>query len=319
MRAFSPVRLAAALTAAFVILACGGGGGGGGSIPSGVVLNVSSASLAFGQNLNLTATVPGVSNQGVTWAATAGTIVRTGLSTATYTAPNVAGTYTITATSEADASKKGTCTVAVSQVGISIDPQSVSLAPGGTTTFTATVIGASNVAATFTATGGTLTPIGNHMASYRAPNVAGTYTVTARAVANTTKTATATVVVGNVGSNSTVAGKVYVDGTTIGVSGIVVQFFNSGGAEVARATTNASGSFSAQVPTSARRFHLLATSFSASYYKAYEYRTIRYTPLVNTCTAPLPSLSAGATANLPGSIFLSPVSGPPPPPPNGCG
>ena len=315
------IRALAALVMAALIIACGGGGGGGGGSTgnNGVVLNLTSASLAFGQSLNLSGSVPGLANQTIRWAATAGTITPTGASTATYTAPSVAGTYTIRATADGDANRKGECTVVVSQIGIEIDPQSVTLAPNGTTNFNATVLGSANTNATFTASGGTLTTTGPHSASYRAPSTTGTYTVTAKASANTSKTSSATVVVANVGSNATVTGRILVDGTSIGISGLVVQFFNASGSEVARTTTNATGNFSAPVPTTAKRFHILSSSISASYYKAYEYRTVRYSALVVTCTAPLPALTAGASVSLPGTVQVPSAGDPPPPPPNGCG
>lgn len=314
------IRALAALFIAALIIACGGGGGGGGNSSNpGVVLNLQSASLAFNQSLNLTGSVPGLSNQTIRWAVSGGSITPTGASSATYTAPAVAGTYTIRATADGDASRKGECTVVVSQIGIEIDPQSVTLAPGKTTAFNANVLGSANTNATFTATGGTLTTTGPHSVSYRAPAATGTYTVTARATANTSRTSTATVVVANVGSNATVTGRILVDGTSIGISGLTVQFFNATGSEVGRATTNATGSFSAQVPASAKRFHILSSSISASYYKAYEYRTVRYSALVVTCTAPLPALTAGASVALPGTVQVPSVNDPPPPPPNGCG
>lgn len=319
MRNLRTVRALAAVAALLLIWACGGGGGGGGSTTGGVVLNVTSASLAFGQSINLTGSVPGLANQVIRWSTNGGTVTPTGPSSATYTAPNVAGTYTVTATADGDPSRTGRVTIVVSQVGISIDPPSVTMGPNGNVTFIATVVGSANTAATFTASGGTITQTGPNTANYRAPNQLGNFTVTARASANTSKTATANVTVANVGSNATVNGRVVEDGTTSGIPGIVVAFYNAGGSEVGRATTNLSGNFTATVPTTARRWHLVASSISASYYKAYEYAGIRYTPLVPTCSVPLPTLSAGTPYTLPGLIFVPSTGGPPPPPPNGCG
>ncbi len=259
MRTSRIVRALAAALAVALVLACGGGGGGaggggGGGGNQGVTLNLYAASLAFGQTLNLTGSVPGVANQVLLWSATGGSIAPTGPSSATYTAPSVAGTYTITATSDADHNKRATVSVTVSSVGISIDPPAVTLGPNAQTTFTATVVGAANTAATFTCSGGTITQSGPSSATYRAPATVGSYTVTAKATANTTKVATATVTVANVGSNATVTGKVVVDGTQSGIQGITVAFYNVSGSEVARATTNVSGNFNATVPTTARRW-----------------------------------------------------------------
>lgn len=316
-------RVLSAAVLLAIVWACGGGGGGGtgggGGGNNGVTLNAYAISLAFGQQFNFVGSVPGLANQVIRWSATGGTITATGPSSATYTAPSVAGNYTVTATADGDASKFSTVTVAVSSVGISIDPQSVTLAPNATTSFDATVVGATNTNATFTATGGTITQSGPHTATYRAPAATGTYTVTARASANTSKTATATVVVANVGATATVTGRVVVDGTSSGISGIEVAFYNNAGSEVARATTNVSGNFSVQVPVSARRFHLVADSITTAYYKAYTYASKRYSAIILNCSVGLPTLTAGTPYNLPSFIEVPSAAEPPPPPPNGCG
>lgn len=87
-----------------------------------------------------------------------------------------------------------TRTESSSQLTISISPQSVSLAPGGTQTFTATVTGTANTALNWTATGGNLSVNGN-TANYTAPSATGTYTVTATSVADSSKNASASVTV----------------------------------------------------------------------------------------------------------------------------
>jgi hypothetical protein len=322
------IRTITACLAVCLIVACGGGGGGGtggggggggGGGNNGVTLNVNSASLAFGQTLNLTGTVPGVANQVILWSATGGSIAPTGPSSATYTAPQAAGTFTITGTADADHSKTGTCVVTVSQVGISIEPQSVTMAPGASVNFNATVVGSTNTGATFVASGGTVTSTGPHSARFTAPAGVGDFTITAKANANSGKTATANIRVANVGASSTVSGRVVVDGTQSGIPGVIIGFYNSSGSEVARATTNISGNFSGQVPISARRWHVIPTSLTASYYKQYTYAGIRYSALVPTCTVPLPTLTAGVPYNLPGLVQIPSTTEPPPPPPNGCG
>ena len=74
---------------------------------------------------------------------------------------------------------------------VSVSPKTVNLSTNGTQQFTPTVTGTSNTAVTWTATGGTVTSSG----FYIAPAIAGTYTVTARSVADTSKSDTATVTV----------------------------------------------------------------------------------------------------------------------------
>src|SRR6185312_10607977 len=125
-----------------------------------------------------------------------GTVSSSGL----YTAPSTAGTYTVTATSVADTTKKASASVTVTAgssgppapVSVSIGPSNASLLPNGTTAFTATVSNTSNTGVTWTATGGTISGTGNSI-TYTAPASTGSYTVTATSVADTSKQASATV------------------------------------------------------------------------------------------------------------------------------
>jgi hypothetical protein len=75
-------------------------------------------------------------------------------------------------------------------VGITITPTAALLDPGTQASFQATVTGVSNTAVTWTATGGTFTIAGNTL-NYTAGSTPGTYHVTARSVANPSKTVTA--------------------------------------------------------------------------------------------------------------------------------
>ena len=85
------------------------------------------------------------------------------------------------------------------QVSIQLNQATATLAPGATQQFTATVSGSDNTAVTWTvdkvgggnSTVGTITSTG----LYTAPQASGTHVVTATAVADTTKSASATVTV----------------------------------------------------------------------------------------------------------------------------
>src|ERR1700747_916782 len=81
--------------------------------------------------------------------------------------------------------------VAPPTVTVSISPTSASMPTGGTQQFTATVSGSTNTAVTWSGTGETIPSA----ALYTAPGTAGTYTVNATSVADTTKSATAAVTV----------------------------------------------------------------------------------------------------------------------------
>ncbi|WP_407692892.1 glycosyl hydrolase family 18 protein [Pyxidicoccus xibeiensis] len=74
-----------------------------------VAVTPTSASLTTGATRAFTATVTGSTNTAVTWSATGGTITNAGQ----YTAPGTAGTYQVTATAQADTTKRATATVTV--------------------------------------------------------------------------------------------------------------------------------------------------------------------------------------------------------------
>ena len=160
--------------------------------PSNVSLTVSptTASLQPGQQTQFIATVNGTTNTAVTWRASGGTVTSGGQ----YTAPSLAGTYAVTATSAADSSKSASAVVTVSQpiqVSISVSPTTANLQTGGQQQFSAAVSGTTNTAVTWKASGGSVTSGGQ----YTAPSLAGTYTVTATSAADSSKSASAAVTV----------------------------------------------------------------------------------------------------------------------------
>jgi beta-lactamase superfamily II metal-dependent hydrolase len=74
-----------------------------------VSITPASASMNTNATYQFTASVTGSTNTSVTWSATGGTVDAAGL----YTAPAIAGTYSVTATSVADPSKSASSTVTV--------------------------------------------------------------------------------------------------------------------------------------------------------------------------------------------------------------
>jgi hypothetical protein len=152
-----------------VLAACGGGSS---SATTPTVLSVTVSAPSTGTSFyfngqgtfTATVSVTNGASTAVTWSATGGTITSAGL----YTAPATAGTYTITATSQADPTKSGTATVTVAK---GPNPTITSAAPpttavgGSLYTFTFTATDPANTAITFalttaptgvTITGGTL-------------------------------------------------------------------------------------------------------------------------------------------------------------------
>src|SRR5215472_15345935 len=127
--------------------------------------------LSTSASQNITASVANSSNTAVTWSADGGTLSGTG-NTITYTAPATEGTYTVTATSQADPTKSANTKVGVTfppgLIKVSVSPIAVSLNTGAAQAFTATVSNTSNTAVTWSATGGTITGSGNSI-NYTAP------------------------------------------------------------------------------------------------------------------------------------------------------
>src|SRR5579872_2546729 len=157
--------------------------------PITVTVNPSTFTLQTGQTKTFTATVTGTTNTAVTWTATGGSINTSGL----FTAGLTAGTFSVTARSVADTTKSGSAQViiqaAAPTVQVTVNPTSITLAPGGTQQFTAAVTGSSNTAVTWTATGGTITASG----LYTGGQTTGSFTVAATSVADASKSATAAV------------------------------------------------------------------------------------------------------------------------------
>ncbi len=152
-----------------------------------VTVAPASATLQQGQTQQFTATVTGSTNTAVTWSATGGTISSTGL----FTAGSTAGSFSVKATSVADTTKFASASVTVQPVSVSISPTTASLTPGQTKQFSATVTGTTNTAVTWSATGGTISTTG----LFTAGSTTGSFSVTATSVADTTKSASASVTI----------------------------------------------------------------------------------------------------------------------------
>ncbi len=176
-----------------------------------ITITPTSVTLAAGATQQFQAAVTGSSNTAVTWQVNgvaggspqSGTISSTGL----YTAPSPTDPLqvTVTAVASADTSKTAVAAVTVNPpppppppvIIVAISPTSVTMAVSTTQQFTATVTGTSNIAVTWSVDGinGGNANVGTVSASglYTAPAAAAGHTVTATSVADTSKSATATV------------------------------------------------------------------------------------------------------------------------------
>src|SRR5437764_6208830 len=181
-------------------------------IPVSVTISPTSATVAAGGTQQFSATVQNTSNTAVTWQvngvaggnATVGTISSSGL----YTAPAAVQsttTVTVTAVSQADATKSASVQVTITPtaaVSVTISPTSATVAAGGTQQFSATVQNTSNTAVTWqvngvaggNATVGTISSSGLYTAPAAVQSTT-TVTVTAVSQADATKSASVQVTI----------------------------------------------------------------------------------------------------------------------------
>jgi Glycosyl hydrolases family 16 len=167
--------------------------------------NLSPASNGTGASL----TLGGVSSSTAT-ADASGNYTFSGLTNGMYSVTPSKSGYTFSPTAQSapinNANVAGVnFTVSVApppSVVVSISPTSASLLTGGSQQFSATVTGTTNSAVTWSATAGTISSSGR----YTAPGMAGIYIVKATSVADTTKSASATVNVAIAGSSTLLLG-----------------------------------------------------------------------------------------------------------------
>src|ERR1041385_1213174 len=186
------------LDAAAAFLDAGSGGGSDTQAPA-VPANLGATAVSSSAiNLSWTASTDnvGVTGYKVFRDSTQITTATTTSYSDTGLSPSTTHVYTVSAFDAAgNASAQSASASATTQpaggVSVSINPANATLQIGGAQQFSATVTGSTNTAVTWSATGGTISTTGN----YTAPNQAGTFTVTARSVADTTKSQSATVTV----------------------------------------------------------------------------------------------------------------------------
>src|SRR6266478_144533 len=177
--------------------------------PVSVSISPTGATLQVGHSRQFTATVTNTSDTAVTWLmngtvggdSTLGTISSTGLYTAPSSVPSPSS-VSVTAQSVADTSKSASATVNISAppVSVSISPTGATLQVGHSKQFTATVSNTSNTAVTWLVNGtvggdstlGTISSTGLYTAPSSVPSPSSV-SVTAQSVADTSKSASATV------------------------------------------------------------------------------------------------------------------------------
>ncbi len=178
--------------------------------PVAVSISPTSAQVIAGKTQQFSATVTNTSNTAITWSVAGsgcsgsecGTVSSAGLYAAPSTQPSPAQVV-VTATSVADSTKSASATVTIlPPVAVSISPTSAQVIAGKTQQFSATVTNTSNTAVTWSVTGsgcsgsacGTVSSAGLYTAPSTQPSPAQV-TVTATSVADSTKSASATVII----------------------------------------------------------------------------------------------------------------------------
>ncbi len=162
--------------------------------------SLTAASLIPGQFVDISADVINTANKGITWTVTAGggTFSAPNSPATRYTAPTAAGTYTVTATSVADTTKKATITMNVVAVTISAAADSSTIDANATTTVRATVgpTFLADKSASWLLISGAGSISGQGLSTlYRAPSSGTTATIRATSVADTSKSVTVSITV----------------------------------------------------------------------------------------------------------------------------
>ncbi|MFB1481277.1 hypothetical protein [Corallococcus sp. RDP092CA] len=167
-----------------------------------VIVKVTPEAVTIGQGTvaDLTAEVSGSSITAVQWSVEGGDENGTVSSTGRYTAPNKSGTFTVTATSVADPTKKGSASVTVEpvvveDVKVTVSPKTGTVAQDASFSLSAQVTGTNNLAVQWSVEGGDDNGTVSSTGVYRAPRREGTFTVTATSVADPTKSDSATLTV----------------------------------------------------------------------------------------------------------------------------
>lgn len=171
--------------------ACGGGSGSDNPQNNQPTVNITlsptQTALYENSEFQFSASVTGSNNTAVTWSVGEGngTVSNTGL----YTAPNVAGTYQVTATSQADTTKTATATITVSIVELTAVNENYEALAGQAVQLAVEVTGTSNTDVVWSlseASSGTISQSG----LYKAPALEGLYTITVTSAADPRKSIT---------------------------------------------------------------------------------------------------------------------------------
>lgn len=178
--------------------------GSGAAVPPVIGSGPQSATVAVGQSVSFSVTATGSAPLSYQWRKN-GSNIATNANTATYTiasaSANDAGAYSVVVSNPAGSVTSASANLTVNPVAVSvtITPASVSLPVNGSQTFSATVSGSSVTGVNWSVVEAGCGTISNS-GTYTAPGAAGTCHVKATSVADSSKSAQATVTVSAAGS-----------------------------------------------------------------------------------------------------------------------
>jgi len=161
--------------------------------PVGLTLNPATLTVGAGDTVPVAVSVANATNTAVTWTASAGSIIGTG-SSVQWAAPLAGGSYTVTATSVLDPTRRATLNATVTPVNVAVAATTSALLRTETTNLTATVTGTSAVGVTWQASCGTVSGSGSTV-QYTAPATGTSCVVRATSVRDTSRSGTATITV----------------------------------------------------------------------------------------------------------------------------
>ncbi|MFM9874319.1 MAG: hypothetical protein ACKVQS_12745 [Fimbriimonadaceae bacterium] len=115
-----------------------------------------------------------------------------------------------------------------------------------------------------------------------------------------------------------VAGRVLGNNTSVGITGVQLEFVDVGGNVVGAALTDSTGRFSGQVGNGAVKLKMKPSSVPVAYFASLKYQSVDYAISGNACLLSVPTIVPGSTATFPSSIFIPRQVDGPPPPPTGC-
>jgi hypothetical protein len=195
-----PSALTAVLAAAW-LAACGpaatsGTSGSAAGQEVTVTVRPTSASVPPGGQQPFAASVTGSASTAVAWSVQEGSAAGAVSVAGLFTASSTPGTYHVVATSAADPTRTGVATITVlAPVAVAVSPRAVTVAAGGTTTFTAAVSGTADTAVAWSVVEATGCGAISAAGVYAAPPAGATCHVAATSHADPARSDVATVTV----------------------------------------------------------------------------------------------------------------------------